>query len=438
MLRRAIPALGVAALVGWSCGAPMATAPTEITKAGSAVREALAASSRVRVIVSLQEPEVVTTAMSERSEAIAASRASVLSQLAEADFRLTHQWEHVAAVAGEVSREGLARLEAQPAVRRVDVPLKMKFQLAESVPLIHGDQARASGYKGRGVVIAMLDSGADTRHPDIKASVLEERCYCASKRCCPNGGGSQSGAGAAADDVGHGTHVAGIMVAPGFAQPVGVAPDAYIHAVRVGNDHGVDTEDAISGMNWVAGRSDVKVLNFSVGGGRYFSYPCDSADASNQAYASAINALWAHGVLTVVASGNEEYKDSIASPACVGNAVSVGAVYDSNIGSVGDDATTSADKVTFYSNSFAKLDFLAPGALIVSAGLGGGTEAMQGTSMAAPHVSGAAAVLFGAKPSLSNGQVYQALRATGRLVTDSRNGVATPRIDLAAALKAIQ
>lgn len=433
MPRYRIPLLGLAALAAWSCGDPTAPAPlTAPSKVGSAVHERLAASSRVSVIVSLKEPEAEPTALSARSEQIATSREAVLRQLAQADFRLTHQWEHVAAVAGEVSREGLARLEAHPAVRRVDIPLKLRYALSQSVPLIHGDQARSAGFGGKGVVIAMLDSGADTRHPDIKVSVLEERCFCTG--CCPAG---QSGVGAAADDVGHGTMVAGIMVAPGFAQPVGVAPDAYMHAIRVGDAQGVATADAISGLNWVAGRSEVKVVNFSVGGGRYSDF-CDNADASSQAYASAINTLVGRGILVVVASGNEEYTNAIASPACVSNAVSVGAVYDENIGGLGSDATTSADKVAFYSNSYPKLDLLAPGSLIVSAGLGGGTRSDHGTSFASPHVAGAAAVLFGARPSLTPAQVYSALRSSGRLVTDGRNGLTTPRIDIAAALRAVQ
>jgi hypothetical protein len=127
-------------------------------------------------------------------------------------------------------------------------------------------------------------------------------------------------------------------------------------------------------------------------------------------------------------------------PACIGEADSVGAVYDSAQGPktlLGcTDLTTAADQVTCFSDSSTTLDLLAPGAVITATGLGGGTSTYWGTSQAAPHVAAAAAVLFAAVPAATPDQAEFALKSTGQPVIDRANTRITPRIDLEAALAA--
>src|SRR5262249_11988310 len=121
-------------------------------------------------------------------------------------------------------------------------------------------------------------------------------------------------------------------------------------------------------------------------------------------------------------------------PACVTNSISVGAVYKTDVGPVSifgcTDFTTAADQVTCFTNSNETLDLMAPGAPIVSSGLGGALSIYYGTSQASPHAAGGAALLFGAYPGISGATIEAALKATGVPVTDPKNGLTFPRINL--------
>jgi subtilisin family serine protease len=138
------------------------------------------------------------------------------------------------------------------------------------------------------------------------------------------------------------------------------------------------------------------------------------------------------GITTVAAAGNNGYTNGLSSPACTPGAVSVGAVYSGNFGGIGwgtctDNATT-ADQVTCFSNSASFLTLLAPGALITAGGLQYG-----GTSQATPFIAGAAAVLRAAFPTESADQAVARMTGHGKSVTDTRNSIAKPRLDLYAA-----
>ena len=131
----------------------------------------------------------------------------------------------------------------------------------------------------------------------------------------------------------------------------------------------------------------------------------------------------------MIASGNDYHKDAIAFPACISTAISVGATGDGT-GSV------PLDSVGDFSNSASFLSLLAPGELINSSVPGGAFVNLPGTSMAAPHVAGAWAVLKSKKPTATVDEVFIALRDTGVPITDS-NGITKPRIKVDAAINAI-
>lgn len=309
--------------------------------------------------------------------------------------------------------------------------------LAESVPLIGGDKAWSAGATGAGQTVAIIDSGVDSTHPFLNGKVVAEACYSTSSgststTVCPNGQNEQVGTGAGREctiaGCLHGTHVAGIAAGKGndFS---GVAKDANIIAVQVFSTFhsgcgstspciSAYTSDIIKGLEYVYSLRDaykIAAINMSLGGGSYYSN-CDT-----DAMKKVIDNLRAAGIATVIASGNESKTYSIASPACISSAISVG-------------ATTKTDTVASYSNSAKILTMLAPGSAINSSVPDGKFQSLNGTSMATPHVTGAIAVLRSAQPAASVDTLQAALLSAGKPVKDSRNYLTKPRLDIHATL----
>lgn len=360
--------------------------------------------------------------------------------------RVTTRWRNLDGFAAEVTPESLAELERDPNVVRVDLDSGGTGGLAQSVPLIGGDKARAAGATGRGVVVAVLDSGVDETHPDLAGHIADEQCFCTDlygDGCCPNHQATQSGAGAAADDNGHGTNVTGIIASRGVVtKSPGVAPDVTLVIVKVLDRDNTfrASSQVLSGMDWlIDNHPEVRVVNMSLYTSALYPGNCDSAASFTALFAQAVQTLRARGTLVFACSGNEASATLMGAPACVGAAVSVGAVYDADIGKFAfgscHDNATAADQITCFSDSNATLDLLGPGALITSDGRGGGTSTYAGTSQATPHAAGAAAVLWGLKPSATADEIESLLKSTGKPITDARNGVTTPRIDLFAAVQ---
>lgn len=451
---RFLPVLLAAASV-WAIAALPAAGSTASQEAaalsrrdvsGSSLDAALRAHPWARVVVALRRQN-----FSPYVDGVAAVQRSVLDRLGSTDFRLGARWSSIPAFAGSVSRSGLAKLQRDPRVLRVDLDLPGRTTDSQSLPLIRGDVAHTNGHLGAGATVAVLDTGVDATHPDLVQSLVDQHCFCTNANgsgCCPNNVTEAAGAGSGRDGNGHGTNVTGIIASAGNSTPVGVAPSAKVVAVKVVDDSGViaGMSQVVSGLNWVlTNHPEVRVVNLSLGSTALFQGACDSADATTLALASAVNQLRAHGTLVFAASGNAHSKTSMSAPGCIDKAVSVGAVYDSSLGSITfgqgttacTDATTAADLVTCFSNSSPALDLLAPGALITSTGLNGGTSTYAGTSQACPHAAGAAAVIFGTLPGAAADDVESALESTGTKVTDASNGRITPRIDVEAALESL-
>jgi len=293
-----------------------------------------------------------------------------------------------------------------------------------NLELINQPQAAADGFTGSGTTVAVLDTGVNYTVADFG--------YCTSP-------GTPSGCKVVAvviigndtnklDSNGHGTNVAGIVVA--------VAPGSNIAAVHVFNTNGTSTDAlVINGIDWaIANQStyNIVAINMSLGDGSDNTSPC-SSQSTNPFLTPVSNALGA-GMLPVAASGNNGYTNGIGSPACTPGVISVGAVYDANIGGASygfcTDTTTAADQIACFSNSASFLTMLAPGVDITAGGY-----TMSGTSQATPHVAGAIAVLRAAYPSETITTTAARLAANGKSITDPRNGVTTPRLDVYAALQ---
>jgi len=311
--------------------------------------------------------------------------------------------------------------------------------LAQSLPLIGADVAHQLDNTGNGAVVAILDTGVDAAHPAFGGRVVAEACFSSNyaphsaTSLCPNGQESQVGIGAAApcpSQCAHGTHVASIAAGPG------VAPDAGIVAIQVFSRF-ADSDicdgaaqcvlaydsDILAGLAHVEALTATHIIaaaNLSLGGGSYSTH-CDGSY-----FKPAMDDLAALGVATVVSSGNGGLSGAVGSPACVSTAVSVGSVSDVS------------DSVLSFSNSAAILDMLAPGGGITAAVPGGGYQTWWGTSMAAPHVAGAFAVVKAAAPGMSVADIQALFSATGSMVLDTRNGLTFPRLGLGAATGALE
>jgi len=186
------------------------------------------------------------------------------------------------------------------------------------------------------------------------------------------------------------------------------------------------SSDQILGLQRVyalRGTYNIDAVNMSLGGGSYASQT--TCDTDNAAVKAAIDNLRSVNIATVIASGNSGYTTSMGAPGCISSAVSVGATLDT------------VDSVDSYSNSVSYLNLLAPGSGITSAVPSSSYSTWNGTSMATPHVAGAWAILRQKAPTATVSEVLAALTSSGVAVTDSRNSVVKPRINLPAALTAL-
>jgi subtilisin family serine protease len=312
---------------------------------------------------------------------------------------------------------------------------------AWSDSLIHADAARAAGYIGKGVTVAVLDTGIDTGNPDLAGAVVAEHCIVPPDGC-PDGTGEQDGPGSAADDQGHGTAMAGIIAGRGTGgATIGVAPDAQLVSVKVADRNGVTSAaQIVAGLDWVLNHEPgVKIVNVSLGSSLLLNGPCDDLSGMFSAYTEAVDALHAHGTMVFASSGNGGSAVAMTAPACVQAAVAVGAVYGRAFGPylapyVCRDKTTAPDQIACFSDGGSQLDLLAVGAPFDVSDLDPANPLLAGTSAASAQAAGAAAVLLQADPTLTGDQVEQLLKDTGVPIYDARNHLTTPRIDLAAAL----
>jgi hypothetical protein len=335
----------------------------------------------------------------------------------------------------ELPKSAVSALRRVAGVRTVfeDVYHEDLLQIDESMPLIGGLQSQigTAGFAADGsdVRVCIIDTGVKKSH-----IMYADRLDLAASYDFVNGDSDPE------DDQGHGSHVAGIVLGrtglvvdlgcDGREPFQGTAPEATLISMKVLDalGGGLDSDVAAALDRCVdpdlpGGPADV--INLSLGGGA-FSSTCDGLDIM----ADAANAAAAAGAVVVAAAGNEGRANAVVSPACGSGVIAVGATYKEDYPSCENtqqywswcfdlfcsdfcsDASPSADDLVCFSNNSSMLDVVAPGCSIRSAATTTDAAVTEkcGTSMAAPHVSGLAALLLDADPSLTPAQVRSAIR----------------------------
>ncbi len=416
--------------------------------------ERLRRGDRVPVIIELRPGEgrsgftapglLGSVALRAQESEIGRVQAVVLGRLAGLPVGNVKQYRTIPYLALQVESRGFELLGKLAEVATIREDRIRHISLAESVPLIGAPAAWAAGYRGAGQTIAILDTGVDKTHPFLAGKVVSEACYSTTgsgyTSVCPGGvaqsTASGSGVNCTVDGCEHGTHVAGIAAGTS-ASFSGVARDASLIAVQVfsrvnnctSDCTGAFDSDILLGLQRVYDlrtSHNIAAVNMSLGGGSS-STNCDADDPAMKA---AVDTLRSVGIATVVAAGNEGTAGALSWPACISSTISVGSTGDGSSGAT-------ANVVSGFSNSSSFLNLLAPGQWITSSVPGGTYSAFAGTSMAAPHVAGAWAVMKSKTPSATVSQVLQAFNSTGLGIVDMRNGITRPRIRVDQAVGAL-
>jgi subtilisin family serine protease len=276
--------------------------------------------------------------------------------------------------------------------------------LPTGIDRIDGDLSSTLAGNGSGTVdvdVAVIDTGSGP-HPDLTIA----------------GGKNCSSGSSYNDGNGHGTHVAGTIGAKDDASGVvGVAPGARIWSVRVLNNAGSGSwSSIICGVDWVTGHNDsrygrIEVANMSLGGTGSKGLCADGG-----MHLAICNSVLA-GVTYVVAAGNESDDAANHVPAAYDEVITVSALadFDGKPGELGSSTCRSDVDDTFadFSNYGADVDLIAPGVCILSTWKGGGYNTISGTSMASPHVAGAAALYKASNGGATPAQVKAALQNAG-------------------------
>ncbi|MGI5042213.1 S8 family serine peptidase [Streptomyces sp. JAC25] len=294
---------------------------------------------------------------------------------------------------------------------------KVEAALKDSVPQVNAPQAWAEGFDGKGTTVAVLDTGIDATHPDVKDRVKQSRSFVPGEEVV--------------DGNGHGTHVASTIAGSGAASDganKGVAPAADLIVGKVLSNEGSGADSGIiEAMEW-AKAEGADVVSMSLGS----SIPDDGGDPMAQA----VDALSADGgPLFVIAAGNAYGAGTIGSPGSAASALTVAAVDKQDRRA---DFSSMGPLVRSYG---LKPDLSAPGVDINAAasqsvpGIDGMYQSMSGTSMATPHVAGAAAVLKQRHPEWSGQRIKDALMSSSKLLPDhTPYEQGTGRLDVKAAV----
>lgn len=323
------------------------------------------------------------------------------SRMSTAPARVTRELPHLAAQAISADKDSVASFwtavtegdtttrDARAGTRKIWLDGRRRLTLDHSVPQIGTPSAWRAGYTGVGVAVAVVDSGIDTRHPDLAGKVVAARNFTDD----PD----------PADKIGHGTHVASTIAGTAAAsggQYRGVAPDAKLLNAKVCPDRFCDDSAILAGMDWAAADQRARIVNLSLG-----DQDLPGVDPLEEAVDRLSDD---YGTLFVVGAGNSGTVQPVSSPATADAALAVGAVDQQ------DALAEFSSRGPRTGDGAIKPDITAPG-VDITAAKAGGSQAdgyytqLSGTSMATPHVAGAAALLAQQHKDWTGGMLKSAL-----------------------------
>lgn len=369
------------------------------------ISKALAISPEVRVMISMKEGE-------------SKDKNTLSKELGIPASKINYNSNNI--VFASINKEDAIKISENNDVEKIEIERVRYISLSDSVPLINGTRTRGLQLNGLnltgvGESVCIIDTGVNYSHSDLGG--------CLGAGCKIAGGYDFVNSDAdPLDDHGHGTHVAGIVASNGSI--TGVAPGTRIIAIKACNAAGSCSDANIAaGINLCIGNAtnyNISVISMSLGSGLNSSY------CNDDPLAPYINNAVAQNISVVIASGNGLNNDAIgrtdqiSAPACVQNATPVSSVNKS-------------DFIASYANRNSLVLLMAPGSSINSTSYTGGYQVNSGTSMAAPHVAGAIAILNqiirleGQKRT--SAQLVAILNKTGKSITDS-SGITYSRINI--------
>lgn len=316
--------------------------------------------------------------------------------------RIVYELPLINSLAVELPSEVLLRVIPEARVKMVWPDVKATPCLEVAVPAIGADQAHSWGLTGKGVVVAVIDTGI-APHDDL----MKPEPRIVGWHDLVNGKAEPY------DDEGHGTHVAGIIAGNGYesgGKYKGVAPNALLVGVKALDQRGSGPiSRVIAGIQWVVEHKEeyrIKILNLSLGAPPEEGYRTDPAS-------KAVQAAWQAGLLVCAAAGNMGPRQrTITTPGISPRVLTVGSINDQRTIPREDDVINEFSSRGPTIDRLPKPDLVAPGANITSLKPEGGYVAQSGTSMATPMVAGAAALLWEKNPALTPNRIREILVST--------------------------
>jgi subtilisin len=319
---------------------------------------------------------------------------------------VVREFNSIDAMTIRVAKRAATALEKNPNIRYVEENGTMQA-LAEDLPWgidrVDAEVAHSNGDTGAGADIAIIDTGIDSDHPDLQANIITGQAFVSCR------GGKKKCSNDWDDDNEHGTHCAGIADAVDNSQGVvGVSTQARLHAVKVLNSRGSGSySDIAAGIEYVANKG-WDVGSMSLGGSSGSATLRDACQYATN-----------NGVFLVAAAGNSgPCTDCVGYPAAYPEVMAVGSTNDS-------------DGLSYFSSTGPEVEIAAPGSSIYST-VPGGYDTLSGTSMACPHVAGAAGQLMA--NGASNTQARDMLTQTAEDLGLSSNETGAGLLDVASAL----